>query len=54
MNKLPLVDAQTFEKLLLYLGLKLSDRKGAMYFINIPMDVILHCLTTKEEILEDR
>ena len=31
-------------------GLKLSDRKEAMYFIDIPMDVILHYHTIKEEI----
>ena len=53
MSRLPLIDAKTFEKLLLYLGFEIKRQKEAMYFIDILMDVILHSLIIKEEILVD-
>jgi predicted RNA binding protein YcfA (HicA-like mRNA interferase family) len=36
MSKLPLVDAQTFEKLLLYLGFEIKRRKGSYVFYRHP------------------
>jgi predicted RNA binding protein YcfA (HicA-like mRNA interferase family) len=36
MSKLPLVDAHTFEKLLLYLGFEIKRRKGSHVFYRHP------------------
>ncbi|MCG8311373.1 MAG: hypothetical protein MI975_28555 [Cytophagales bacterium] len=53
MSKLPLVDAKTFEKVLCTWDLRLKDRKEAMYFTGILMNIIPHFLITKAEILAD-
>lgn len=53
MSKLPLVDALTFEKLLLHLGFEIKRRKGSHVFTDIPMDVILHFRITATGLLED-
>ncbi len=36
MSKLPLVDAKTFEKLLIYLGFKIQRQKGGHVFYRHP------------------
>jgi len=51
MSKLPLLDAKTFEKLLLSLGFKIKRQKGSHVFIVIlTVDILLYHIT-REEIL---
>lgn len=44
MSKLPLIDAKTFEKLLIHLGSRSLGKRGVMFFTNMRMGGTPHFL----------
>jgi predicted RNA binding protein YcfA (HicA-like mRNA interferase family) len=50
MSKLPIVDARTFERILLKWGFVVVRQKGSHVFYAIPMGAIPRCRITKARI----